>query len=84
MRVLAAGATGVVGRQADACAANAGQEACGMARDAAGTGDVEIVDALDRDAVHRAARSVLPERALADRNSSITDLMTDLVIAPSL
>ena len=68
MRVLVAGATGVIGNRLVPLLAAVGHEAIGMARsqDAAerlaamGAGAV-VADALDREAVQRAVRTVRPE-----------------------
>jgi uncharacterized protein YbjT (DUF2867 family) len=57
MRILLAGATGVIGRQAVPVLAAAGHQVVGLARTPARLPDAEVVaaDALDPAAVQRAA-----------------------------
>jgi nucleoside-diphosphate-sugar epimerase len=63
MRILLAGATGVIGRQAVPVLAAAGHEVVGLARTPARLPDAEVVaaDALDPAAVVRAVRSAAPD-----------------------
>ncbi len=63
MRVLLAGATGVIGRQAVPVLAAAGHQVTGLARTPIQLPDAEVVavDALDRAAVTQAVRSAHPE-----------------------
>lgn len=63
MRVLFAGATGVIGRQAVPVLTAAGHQVIGLARRPSRLGDGEVVaaDALDRAAVARAVRSAAPD-----------------------
>jgi uncharacterized protein YbjT (DUF2867 family) len=70
MRVLLAGATGVIGRQAVPVLAAAGHQVTGLARAPARLPDAEVTaaDALDPTAVADAVRVAAPrrDRALAD------------------
>ena len=63
MRVLLAGATGVIGRQAVPVLAAAGHQVIGLARTPIQLPDAEMVavDALDRAAVADAVRSARPD-----------------------
>lgn len=68
MRVLVAGATGVLGRALLPVLIGAGHEVVGTARSAARARTIEaaggtglVCDALDRDAVHRAVDAAVPE-----------------------
>jgi uncharacterized protein YbjT (DUF2867 family) len=62
MRILLAGATGVIGRQAVPVLAAAGHQVTGMARTPARLPGVQVVaaDALDPAAVVRAVRAARP------------------------
>jgi uncharacterized protein YbjT (DUF2867 family) len=62
MRILLAGATGVIGRRAVPVLAGAGQQVIGLARTPARLPDAEVVaaDALDPGAVANAVRSAAP------------------------
>lgn len=63
MRILLAGATGVIGRQAVPVLAAAGHRVTGLARHPARLPDAEVVaaDALDAAAVARAVRAAAPD-----------------------
>jgi nucleoside-diphosphate-sugar epimerase len=63
MRILLAGATGVIGRQAVPVLVAAGHQVTGLARTPARLPDAEVVaaDALDPAAVQRAVRSAAPD-----------------------
>ena len=63
MRILLAGATGVIGRQAVPVLAAAGHQVTGLARTPARLPDAEVVaaDALDPAAVQRAVRAAAPD-----------------------
>jgi nucleoside-diphosphate-sugar epimerase len=63
MRILLAGATGVIGRQTVPVLAAAGHRVIGLARSPGRLHDGEVVaaDALDRTAVARAVRSAAPD-----------------------
>ena len=63
MRVLLAGATGVIGRQAVPVLGAAGHQVIGLARTSVGLPGAEVVaaDALDPAAVARAVRSAAPD-----------------------
>jgi nucleoside-diphosphate-sugar epimerase len=63
MRILLAGATGVIGRQTVPVLAAAGHQVIGLARTPARRPDAEVVaaDALDRTAVADAVRSAAPD-----------------------
>jgi nucleoside-diphosphate-sugar epimerase len=63
MRVLLAGATGVIGRQAVPVLAAAGHQVTGLARSPGRLTDAEVMaaDALDPAAVQRAVRSAAPD-----------------------
>jgi nucleoside-diphosphate-sugar epimerase len=68
MKVLVAGATGVLGRPLVPALVRAGHEVTGTTRSPARTGAIEaagatavVCDALDRDAVHRAVAAAAPE-----------------------
>jgi uncharacterized protein YbjT (DUF2867 family) len=62
MRILLAGATGVIGRQTVPVLASAGHQVIGLARTPARLPDAEVVvgDALDPVAVHGAVRAAAP------------------------
>jgi nucleoside-diphosphate-sugar epimerase len=72
MRVLVAGATGVIGSRLVPLLSAVGHDVVGLVRSSAGVGELartgaaaEVVDALDRDALTRAVRRVAPDAVVS-------------------